>query len=250
MKVQLIRHATVLLEITGHKILLDPMLSQAGIMSAVPDVANTSNNPLVELPMAIDFLSEIDAVLLTHTHRDHFDEAAKQLLPRDKQFFCQPVDLDKLQEAGFSRVQTVEDVVEWQGIQISRTGGQHGSGEIGRQMGPVSGYVLQAQNEPSLYIAGDTIWCAEVETALEKYQPQVIICFAGAASFSSGGPITMDLDGINQICKKAPAAKVIIVHMEAWNHCGLSRQELKAFRQNNNLEGILFVPDDGEELTF
>lgn len=250
MKVQLIRHATMLLEIAGHKILLDPMLSQAGIMSAVPDVANTSNNPLVELPMAADSLMEIDAVLLTHTHRDHFDDAAKKMVPSEKQFFCQPADLDKLHEAGFSQVQAVEDSVVWRDMQIIRTGGQHGSGEIGQKMGPVSGYVLQAKNEPSLYITGDTIWCPEVENALDKYQPQVIICFAGAASFSSGGPITMDLEGISQICDHAPASRVIIVHMEAWNHCELSRQELKAFRQNKALEGKLFIPDDGEELIF
>ena len=41
-------------------------------------------------------------------------------------------------------------------IRFERTGGQHGDGEIGRKMAPVSGFVLSAQDEPLLYLAGDT----------------------------------------------------------------------------------------------
>ncbi len=39
---------------------------------------------------------------------------------------------------------------------MSRTSGRHGSGQIGEQMGAVSGFVLAAAGEPTLYIAGDT----------------------------------------------------------------------------------------------
>jgi len=42
MEIQLIRHATVVINIGGRKILLDPMLSGAGTMTAVPGVANAS----------------------------------------------------------------------------------------------------------------------------------------------------------------------------------------------------------------
>jgi hypothetical protein len=47
-----------------------------------------------------------------------------------------------------------------------RTGGRHGTGEIGEKMGPVSGYVLRGPGEPVVYIAGDTVWCPEVAAAL------------------------------------------------------------------------------------
>jgi hypothetical protein len=33
-------------------------------------------------------------------------------------------------------------------------------------MGEVSGFVLQAENEPTLYIVGDSIWVEEVENAI------------------------------------------------------------------------------------
>lgn len=47
MKFQLIRHATSILEVNGNRILVDPMLSAAGTMQAVPDVPDASNNPLI-----------------------------------------------------------------------------------------------------------------------------------------------------------------------------------------------------------
>lgn len=250
MKIQLIRHATLLIDIAGRRILVDPMLSKAGMMSAVPDVTNSANNPLVDLPFEPTSLLNIDSILLTHTHRDHFDDAAVQMLAHDKRVFCQPADQNKISSAGFSQVQPIEDTVEWQGIHISRTEGQHGSGTIGQQMGPVSGFVLDSPGEPSLYIAGDTIWCPEVQSALEKYQPQIVICFAGAARFSSGDPITMDTEDIYNVCKQVPTARVIIAHLEAWNHCSLSRHELKTFLQKESLMEQVLIPDDGEWMSF
>jgi len=250
MKIQLIRHATLVIDIKGKRILLDPMLSEAGAMLAVPDVANPANNPLVGLPVEASELIGADAVLITHTHRDHFDEVAMALLPRTTLMFCQPADGPKITESGFAMVQAIDQSVDWQGIKISRTGGQHGTGKIGEKMGPVSGFVLEAAAEPVLYITGDTIWCDEVEAALDTYNPQVIVCFAGAAQFKSGDPITMSKEDIQQMCQKAPAAKVIVVHLEAWNHCALSRPELREFIEKEALQAQVYIPDDGEWMNF
>ncbi len=250
MKIQLIRHATLQIDINGKRILLDPMLSEAGAMPAVPDVANTFNNPLVDLPMDKLALIHADSIMLTHTHRDHFDDTAMQLLPKNTHVFCQPADGVKIVEAGFSEVQIVDQTYAWQGITIYRTEGQHGTGKIGQKMGPVSGFVLQSKGEPSLYITGDTIWCPEVQSAIEKYHPQIIVCFAGAAKFSSGDPITMTKQDIYKVAKQAPWSKVIVVHLEAWNHCSLSRQELQEYIAEEALIDQVYIPYDGEWMTF
>ncbi|PKM76973.1 MAG: hypothetical protein CVU90_09565 [Firmicutes bacterium HGW-Firmicutes-15] len=250
MKIQLIRHATLLIDINEKRILLDPMLSAAGTMPAVPDVANTFNNPLVDLPMDKSELIHVDSLILTHTHRDHFDDTAMQLLPKSTQVFCQPTDKEKIEEAGFYEVQIIDQSYEWNEITISRTEGQHGTGKIGQKMGPVSGFVLQSKGEPSLYITGDTIWCPEVQSAIEKYQPQIIVCFAGAAKFSSGDPITMTKEDINKVSKQAPSAKIVVIHLEAWNHCSLSRQELKEYVAEEALIDQVYIPYDGEWMVF
>ncbi|HBE78656.1 MAG TPA: hypothetical protein DDW65_12910, partial [Firmicutes bacterium] len=95
MKIQLLRHATCLISYQGKKILLDPMLSPAGALEAIPHVPNPAYNPLVELPANInlsDLLANLNAILVTHTHRDHFDNVALEILPKEIPLFCQPAD--------------------------------------------------------------------------------------------------------------------------------------------------------------
>ncbi|KUG04426.1 hypothetical protein ASZ90_018193 [hydrocarbon metagenome] len=246
MKIQLIRHATMLIEINGMSILVDPMLSEAGKMAAVPGVANSSANPLVDLPVEPSSLIDTDAILVTHTHRDHFDDAAREYLPSGSLLFCQPTDRAAIMDAGFINVQAIETSHQWNSIRIVRTGGQHGAGSIGQKMGPVSGFLLESKGEPSLYITGDTIWCDEVQKVLEEYQPRIIICFAGAARFSTGGPITMTAEDLLQVSDYAPSAKIIAVHLEAWNHCGLTRDQLKDFVAEKGINEQVYVPYDGE----
>jgi L-ascorbate metabolism protein UlaG (beta-lactamase superfamily) len=253
MKIQLLRHTTCLINFNGKQILLDPMLSPAGLMEGIPDVPNHANNPLVELPDVVnmsDLLGQLDAVMLTHTHRDHFDNAAMELLPKEIPVFCQSQDTIKIESAGFLKVHPVTESFCWDDITIHRTSGQHGTGEIGSKMAPVSGFVLKAVDEPILYITGDTIWCPEVAQALQEYQPQIVISFAGGAQFAEGDPITMTKSDILNLAQKAPQAKVVAVHMEAWNHCRLSRKELNVFLKEKSMAGQVVVPENGTTLVF
>ena len=209
-----------------------------------------NNNPLVDLPLSVESIIDCDAVIITHTHRDHFDDAAAKLLPKEMTIFCQPEDEQKLEALGFKNVTPVISFVLWQGIRIDRTKGKHGHGDIAKQMAPVSGFVIKAPNEPCVYITGDTVWCSYVEKALEKYNPEIVVSYCGEAKFSKGKAITMDASGILSICQKQPSAKVIAVHMESWNHCRLNRKVLSDFIVCNNIENKVFIPKDGEILSF
>jgi L-ascorbate metabolism protein UlaG (beta-lactamase superfamily) len=113
-------------------------------------------------------------------------------------------------------------------------------------MGPVSGFVLQAEGEPSLYIAGDTIWCDEMAEALRTYQPAVTVVNTGAAQFNVGGPITMTAEEVVAVCRELPTTHVIAVHMEAVNHCLLARAELCQTLEIEGLSAQVIIPADGE----
>ncbi len=241
-----VRHATFILGLGGVRLLVDPVLSGAGAMPPIDNSPYPRKNPLVGLPINESELAAVDGILVTHTHRDHFDAAAAERLPKDLPIFCQPADEAKLTGFGFDRVTSVADRSEWRGIAVSRTGGRHGRGELADKMGPVSGYVLRRPGEPTVYIAGDTIWCPEVAAALAEHRPDVVVLFAGAAQFLSGGPITMDTADIAAVCQAAPAARVVAVHMEAFNHCLLTRPLLRAFLAREGLTGRVAVPADGE----
>jgi L-ascorbate metabolism protein UlaG (beta-lactamase superfamily) len=250
MKIRLLRHAAMLLEYNGIKLLTDPMLDPGGARPPVECTPDPMDNPLVDLPVDEKTLNElisgIDGVLLSHTHFDHFDETAVRLLPKDIPVICQPADEQKLVKKGFTRLLPVEDGLTWKGIGICRTGGRHGSGLTGKLMGTVSGFVLKSGNEPALYITGDTVWCSCVEKALELHEPDVVVAYAGSAKFLFSSPITMTADDIYEICTKAPRTKVIAVHMEAVNHCVMKRGHLKDFLVKNQLQDRVIIPSDGE----
>jgi L-ascorbate metabolism protein UlaG (beta-lactamase superfamily) len=134
----------------------------------------------------------------------------------------------------------------WDGIEITRTQGQHGTGDIAKMLAPVSGFVLRASAEPTLYIAGDTIWCAEVEEALERYTPDVIVLNAGGARFLEGDPITMIPEDVIEVCRSAPQAQVIAVHMEAINHCLVTRADLAFQLEAARVIDQAAIPQDGD----
>ncbi|WP_425059494.1 hypothetical protein [Sporomusa carbonis] len=60
----------------------------------------------------------------------------------------------------------------------------------------------------------------------------------------------MGTQDIYEVCYHAPAAKVVVMHMEAINHCLLTRIELKKFLRQERLDDRVQVPADGEWLEF
>lgn len=254
MRLQLIRHATLLIELAGSRFLVDPMLDPAGARPAIANTPNHLPNPLTELPAdAMADIATAGAIIVSHLHQDHYDATAAQKLPHDRPLFCQPADAQRIQGDGFTDVRPVETETTWRGITIARTGGQHGTGDLADRLAPVSGFVLTTPEEPVLYIAGDTIWCYDVDHAIAHHRPDVVVVNAGAARFLTGDPITMDVEDILRVLYAAPEATVVAIHMDAINHCLLHRADLRAYAATHWPEDVrtrLRVPDDGEWLTF
>lgn len=162
---------------------------------------------------------------------------------------CQPDVEERLKTDGFQNIIPVQDQCSWEGISITRTGGQHGRGEILGMMGQVSGFVFQAEGEPTVYWVGDSIWCDDVEDVIKKYRPEVVITHSGAATIPGHEAIIMDAGQTLKTVKAAPDAVVVAIHFESLDHCILSRAEL---RDLAGTEGVpasrLEIPSDGETL--
>ena len=63
MRLTLVRSATVILELRGRRILVDPMLDDAGARPPIDGTANPVRNPTVPLPFpAEDVVRGLDAV--------------------------------------------------------------------------------------------------------------------------------------------------------------------------------------------
>lgn len=247
MRLQLIRHASLVLEFADSRLLVDPHFDPPGARPAVEGTANDRRNPLVALPEpGTRFVEGTDAALITHLHTDHLDPTAIDLLPWGLPLMIQPEDAEALRDHGFTNLHSVEPRQDFELIEVTRTAGRHGQGEIGDAMAPVSGFVLRAPGEPVVYIAGDTIWCDEVASALEEHRPDVVVLNAGAAQFNEGGPITMTSADVVETARHAPQATIVAVHLEAINHCLEGRAALSAALTAADLTDRVAIPLDGE----
>jgi L-ascorbate metabolism protein UlaG (beta-lactamase superfamily) len=232
-------------------ILLDPMLSDAGTMPPVPLTSTRIRNPLIQLPAKAESLvKNIDAVLITHCHFDHFDRAAENLLAKGTLIFCQPEDEKKLREKGFKNVRAVDGDTEWAGIRLKRFPAHHAEGSLLlSMMGTSSSYLLQASGA-SLFITGDAIPDNLLIDNLKESRPDVILAYTGQAQMLWGRPITLSAESLKDISKISPRSKIVAVHMYAINHCRLSKAELKEFVRKEKLGAVVAVPDEGEVCAF
>jgi len=247
MRLRLIRHATLVVEYCGHTFLVDPMLDDTGARAAVENTPNPRKYPLLPLPVpAEDVVKNVDAVVVTHTHSDHWDATAAKLVPKTLPLFGQPEDEAKFRGQGFTGVVPVGESVVWNGVTLTRTPCQHGTGEIGKRMAPASGFVFEGQGEASLYIAGDTVWCREVAETIRDFQPKVTVVNTGAAQFLQGDPITMTADCVINVCRSALNSQIVAVHMEAINHCLLTRADLAFQLESARVIQQVAIPNDGD----
>jgi len=235
--VQLIRNATALVDVGGVTFLVDPMFSAPGENPPVENTPNKKRNPLVPMP---DVDTDHDAVVVTHRHPDHWDEAAAERLADDVALFCQPEEADAFVDEGFTDVRPVEDDAAFEDVTIHRTPGRHGHGDLAEQMGPVSGFVFEG--DQTVYVAGDTVWYEPVAETLDRFDPELVVLNGGEAQFVEGDPITMGVDDVTNV-RDATDGTVVVVHMEAINHCLLGRDELREETED------VHVPEDGERVS-
>ncbi|MFC3927436.1 MBL fold metallo-hydrolase [Streptococcus caprae] len=254
-----LRQSTARLTYAGKTFLIDPMLAEKGAYPAFEGAVsgNTEQNPLVDLPLALtDITAGVDAVIVTHLHIDHWDPVAAEVLDKALPIFVQnEADATVIAEAGFTDVRVLTEDTSFESISLHKTDGEHADhleqlpGEVQEVIGSVCGVAFTAENEKTLYIAGDTLWNDKVRSAIDTYNPDVIVLNAGGNALEGLGRVVMDKADVLAVARHSEA-QLIAVHMEAVNHWALSRKDLQAFAQGHNFSDRLHIPADGDLLTF
>jgi len=256
-KLQYIRQATVLLEVNSKKIVIDPVLSDKGTQDPIP-FSNEKRIPMNDLPISKDIIiQQADAVLITHYHPDHFDVDAEKLLPKDILIFCQPFDVEKLKSKGFTNLQSIEKVVTWSGISIKRYEAHHHEGATGAMpFGESSSFSL-AFREETIFITGDAVLDNLLKKALKGEKPTHIIANTGECTFSKPNPVlepgkymTLTKEELLNIAMENKKATLIAIHMDAINHCRLTKEQFRLFlkEQEKSIQNKILVPNEGEVL--
>ncbi|MDQ1816962.1 MBL fold metallo-hydrolase [Massilia sp. CCM 9210] len=259
-QVQQIRNATAKISFAGKTFLVDPFLARKG---TYPGFAGTFNsqlrNPLVELPISVkEIMKGVDAVIVSHTHLDHWDGGAHQFIPKTLPLFVQhEADATLIRGQGFTNVRILGEDTVFEGVQLTRTGGKHGTDEmyakapVAEALGEAMGIVFQAPGAKTVYIVGDTVWRAEVDQTLEKFKPEIIIINAGDARMVGySGSIIMGKDDVLHAYQLMPNATIIATHMDAINHMTVSRKELREHVKQHGIGDRVRIPADGDILKF
>lgn len=272
MRIRQIRNATIVLDFGGARFLIDPWLAPKDTYSGFTGTTNDHlRNPTAPLVVPMDEIVNVDAIILTHAHPDHWDHIAAENIPANTPFFVQHfADKALITEAGsivledsicikhvegkkFTDVRVLTGNPEFKGVKLQKVPGQHGS-DVGVQaaydlLQEVCGIVFSHPSEKTLYLAGDTIWNHYVEANIAEYKPDVIILNAGDAQIPNLGNIIMNKQDVAQVCRVAPSATVIASHMEAVNHAMTTRAELREYLATQNLADRVLIPNDGETYT-
>jgi L-ascorbate metabolism protein UlaG (beta-lactamase superfamily) len=249
-----VRNGTLRVDYGGARFLIDPLLADKGAYPGFEGSARSElRNPLVSLPMPVERIVDVDAVIITHLHSDHWDDAAKTGLRKSMVIFAQnEEDAAQIRQQGFTDVRILTETTEFNGVRLAKTGGQHGTDDALKAMpslGQVCGIAFSHPSARTLYVAGDTIWNRHVEEALAKHRPGVIVLNAGKAVMTGFAPIIMGEADVLAVHKAAPKAALVASHMEAINHCILSRTDLRAFSEREGFASRLLIPADGESLS-
>lgn len=261
---QHIRNATMKLSSGDTTIIIDPMLDNQGAYPGFPGTYRSElRNPLTPLPMPVEeILADVDAVVLTHTHLDHWDEAAQKALPKNIPFYVQnEEDASLVRQQGFTNVRVMKPSDEFGGIKFDRTQCQHGTDamyadpEAGKALGDVMGVVFTTQDGKKTYLAADTIWFQGVDDAIARHKPDVIILNAGGAAyaldkFKDDPLMIMGKKDVFRATKAAPNADIVAVHMDAVNHMTVDRKDMAEYVREKGIRDRVLIPFDGEKMVF
>ena len=258
-----IRNSTSVLTYTGLRFLIDPWFTPKGFypgFEMCPTLeGKRTRTPLKDLSTPIEeIMKDIEAILVTHTHNDHWDEYTAKYIPKYIPIYVQnAADKKLIVSQGFTDVRVLGVNTPFKGITITKTHGQHGTDQmfsipiIAENFGESMGIVFKAPGQKTVFFAGDNILHDYVELALKKHKPDIIVVNAAQAVYEGlEGSSMMGPDDVKKIYEMCPNAKIIPVHMDCYCHTLCIIEKMKKFVEENKLQDRVIVPCDGEKFKF
>lgn len=166
-------HSAFLIEIAGKKILLDPMFGE------VPSPIQWLGKPRYSngLPIDIDQLPEIDAIIMSHDHYDHLDYGSIMKLKNKTKQFYMPLGVGAHFRKWGVPADRVHELDWWQSIELDSlkftcTPARHfsGRGLFDRATTLWGSWVIEAGGK-KIYFSGDSGYGPHFKEIGEKFGP-------------------------------------------------------------------------------
>ncbi|MGH7118981.1 MAG: MBL fold metallo-hydrolase [Acetobacteraceae bacterium] len=229
LNVTLIGGPTALIEIGGFRLLTDPTFDPPGEYS-LPHVTLVKTAGPARSAAAI---GRIDAVLLSHDqHADNLDHSGKTFLTQADRVFTTIAGAKRLAGHAEGLAPWEERILSKQGspnLVITATPARHGPAGIEPLAGDVIGFVLRS-NDPGarpVYITGDTVWYDGVAEVARRFNPGVVMPFAGAAQTRGPFHLTMDVNDVVETARTFPDARIVPLHYDGWRHFKQNAEDLR-----------------------
>jgi len=245
-------HSTFLVQMEQTIILIDPMFGKV----PAPHPMLGTNRFSKELPIEIEKLPKIDAVLISHDHYDHLDYGSIQKLKHKVEMFYVPLGVGAhLAEWGISSERIIEldwwQEVEFKNLTFICTPAQHfsGRGLTDRANTLWSSWVIQSASE-SIFFSGDSGYGPHFKEIGTRFGPFDFAMMECGQYNELWSDIHMFPEETAQAALDVNAKMVMPIHwgafklgLHSWTE-PVERISLKAKELNVNL----IIPRIGEEI--
>jgi L-ascorbate metabolism protein UlaG (beta-lactamase superfamily) len=214
----LIGGPTALIEIDGFRLLTDPTFDAPGDYKLPHVTLVKTGRPA----LTVEEVLPVDAVLLSHDqHSDNLDASGRALLGRVPRVLTTLAGAQRLngRTQGLAPWDSTELTrPDGRRLQITATPARHGPAGIEPFSGDVIGFVVESDDQPPIYVTGDTVWYDGVAEVARRFPAGVVVLFAGAAETRGPFHLTMSTNDAVETAHAFPRATIVPIHREGWAH--------------------------------
>ena len=245
-------HSTFLIQMNNVNILIDPMFGDV----PAPHPLLGGNRFSKELPIEIEQLPNIDAVLISHDHYDHLDYESIQKLKHKVGIFYTPLGVGIHLEAWGIEKERIIELDWWEEIKFSSlafkcTPAQHfsGRGLTDRANTLWCSWIIQSATE-NIFFSGDSGYGPHFKEIGEKYGPFDFAMLECGQYNEMWSEIHMFPEETVQAAIDLKAKKIMPIHWGAFKLAihkwtdPIERISVKAKELNVNL----FIPEIGASI--
>jgi L-ascorbate metabolism protein UlaG (beta-lactamase superfamily) len=239
---------TALIELGGIRLLTDPTFDPAGDYP----IGERKLVKTVGPAFAAAELGRVDTVLLSHDqHPDNLDRAGRACTAQAPLVLSTASAQERLGGP-------VRALANWAshelaaGLRVTGVPAQHGPDGSEHLVGEVTGFVLDGEGLPTVYVSGDNASLDVVRQIADRCGPvDIAILFAGGArtALLEGALLTLSSAGAAEAARLLGARHVVPLHFEHWAHFTQGPDTIRPAFEKAGLADRLHVLKPGEQVT-